>query len=482
MSKYEEYDPDTKILYDHLYEFIKESIPILRKNIDINSIPTKIKYEIKEIDGREKILRNPLPNWGRSSSYLEPISNLPSLHMAMKICNDYNQFNSLNGMYAQLFNAGTTFNSNNIPIRFLTDLINQENGFHFRKKTFEVLFQNLLNYTSSDKLSCHIVVPLDNFSIKQKSLQLDQDVRLRNLKSQELVDFINHYPFLSGFYGIISLPWFDTILEFDIDLNIDWFTQQDKSDPNLYLRKINKSDPSHIIKSKINQELVILRTFFKYQISSPTYIVDYNGWDPSIYRGGPVITLPWTRPYSFIQNQFVSNKMIKFRTFRNKFYSMRDDYQQRVFIAMRRFAFSMDKAYRGDRIMDNVAGLEGLLVDGKNEVSHKFAERIAILLEKNPTERINLIKEMKTAYGLRSSVAHGSIVADDFDKIVTLIKSGKPPKSKLINEFDELQQLEPKVKESLYNAIIICINKQTTDFKWDLSLMSTKVKPFESES
>ena len=50
--------------------------------------------------------------------------------MAIKICNDYNQFNSLNGMHAQLFNAGTTFNSNNIPIRFLTDLINQENGFH----------------------------------------------------------------------------------------------------------------------------------------------------------------------------------------------------------------------------------------------------------------------------------------------------------------------------------------------------------------
>ena len=47
MSKYEEYDPDTKILYDYLYKFVKESIPILRKNIDINSIPTIIKYEIK---------------------------------------------------------------------------------------------------------------------------------------------------------------------------------------------------------------------------------------------------------------------------------------------------------------------------------------------------------------------------------------------------------------------------------------------------
>ena len=323
-------------------------------------------------------------------------------------------------------------------------------------------------------------ISLNLCCVKQKSLQLDQDIRLRNLKSQDLVDLFNHYPFLSDFYGIGSLPWFDTILEFDIDLNIDWFTH--KCDPILFSRRMRESSPHHIIKSKINQELVILRTFFKCQISSPTYIVDYTGWDPSLYRGGPIITLPWTRPYSFIKNQYELNKMTKFRTFRNKFYSMRDDYQQRVFIAMRKFAFSMDKAYRGDRIMDNVAGLEGLLVDGKNEVSHKFAERIAILLEKNSKERINLIKEMKTAYGLRSTVAHGSIIADDFDGIVTLIKSGKQPKSKFINEFNELQKLEPKVMESLYNAIIICINKQTTDFKWDLSLMSTKVKPFESES
>ena len=85
---------------------------------------------------------------------------------------------------------------------------------------------------------------------------------------------------------------------------------------------------------------------------------------------------------------------------------------------MRKLAFSMEKLYGGDEILDLISGIEGLLFNTNTEVSHQCAERTAILIEHDCEKQKQLQKDLKFAYGLRSAVAHGDIVVDDRDSII----------------------------------------------------------------
>jgi hypothetical protein len=101
------------------------------------------------------------------------------------------------------------------------------------------------------------------------------------------------------------------------------------------------------------------------------------------------------------------------------------------------------------------------------------------LLEKDPKKREDLQKDMRDAYDLRSKVAHGSVVTDDINAITSKIHVGRQPKRNQIDEFNRIQELRKKTRKLLYQAILVCIDKQTTDFNWDSSLMGTKISPLK---
>ena len=107
-------------------------------------------------------------------------------------------------------------------------------------------------------------------------------------------------------------------------------------------------------------------------------------------------------------------------------------------------------------------------------------ENIALLLETYKIARKELYKSMKKAYDLRSDVAHGTAVADYFDSIISPINYEillYKNKKKTIAKMDMLQKLRPILKERLHQAILMCIDKQTTNFDWNSSIMSTRIDP-----
>ncbi len=55
--------------------------------------------------------------------------------------------------------------------------------------------------------------------------------------------------------------------------------------------------------------------------------------------------------------------------------------------------------------------LEALLSTSNQEVTHQIAERAAILLAKNGTERCNIYKKIKKLYGVRSKIVHGNAIS-----------------------------------------------------------------------
>lgn len=470
---------ETQMLHEKLYVFLKESIPILRKTVDIDSLPTLRRYHVEKDKDRVRIVPHDSSNWWQIR-VSEQILNLSSLHEAIDVCNKYQQIKSLNGNSSYAFGSGTSFYANNVPLSFLKELINRANGLKFRKKLFEAIFNDFLRYISpKDKSYACLVIPLDDLIITPMSVELEHDLRIRKLTEQELVDLINNCPILGHFYGTGFSRWFRCILEFDIPFKWSWLTQSQRDDRNSsLLALINAPQQYQVLKSKINQEIVILRAILNRKISSQTYAIDYRGWESVMFTGGGINYLPWARDKLSFPDPLTSKEIANYKKYRRKFLDLKDKkVQQRIFVAMRKLAFSMDKPYGGDQLMDTVSGLEGLLVDSTTEVRHKFAEHIAVLLEKDPKKREDLQTDMRYAYDLRSKVAHGSVVTDDIDAITSKIHVGQQPKRNQIDEFNRIQELRKKTRKLLYQAILVCIDKQTTDFNWDSSLMGTKISP-----
>ena len=77
-------------------------------------------------------------------------------------------------------------------------------------------------------------------------------------------------------------------------------------------------------------------------------------------------------------------------------------------------------------------------------------------------------------YTYRSEVAHGSTVANYLESILIKIYAGEQQKQKDIKRFNEIQRLHKILQPLLHEAILICIDNQTTEFNWDLSIMERR--------
>jgi hypothetical protein len=467
---------ETQLLYTSLYAFLKDSIPIIRKNIDISSLPTLIKYRIvKDDNGRIKVQKYNAPNYWQIE-FDGLLTNLTSLRNSLIACNKHSQIKAVDGKWSNAFNHGIHFHANYVPIHFLKELIDREKGIKFRKKTFNLIFNNFLKYISQEPKSfARIIIPLDGLNITSKTIKLEKDLRIKKLNPKELVDVINYCSIFGYFYGTGFSAWFKCVLELDIKFKWTWLSKSERNSGKVFLDVMNQTA---YIQPKINQEIIILRALINRPISSPTYAIDYREWDYVTFSGGVINYLPWVRSKHIFSEPLPSKLVLKYQKYRANLLNIKDDTtKQRIFVAMRKLAFSMDKPYSGDKLMDAVSGLEGLLVSSNKEVTHKFAERIPLLLEKDMNERKKLQKDLKIAYDLRSQLAHGSIAADYSDTIVTKQILGKKIKNKELSKSKDIQRLSHLLTQLLHKTILLCIDKKTTEFKWDESILGTKINP-----
>ncbi|ARK26112.1 hypothetical protein SporoP37_00560 [Sporosarcina sp. P37] len=72
------------------------------------------------------------------------------------------------------------------------------------------------------------------------------------------------------------------------------------------------------------------------------------------------------------------------------------------------------------KILSYCTALECLFTTGTLEVSHKIAERVAVLLGTTGEEKKELFKAVKKAYGHRSTIVHGSSLKGSEDSLVEL--------------------------------------------------------------
>lgn len=457
-------------LVDVLQEFVAEAMKYLRQHTEISQIPTVRRYTLHQEGGRTKILPSDQPNWWQVSRYMKPILQLDSYNAAIQACQKSSLLLKRNGQRANALNNGCSFHVALVPEQFITECIVRENGFRFHKSTVSDVFKSLIAFVSSttQNKAC-LVAPLDAVGIERKCINLDSDARIRRLSPDDVVNLVNRCPTLGHFFGHGLSSWFSTILE--IDFSFKWHWQDENiSNQKMSLENLQKMQSAEAVLShKLSEEIVVLRALLNKRICAPTYVIDYRGWNSVISTGGAIHHLPWQRIAHGFPIKFGKKESYHYSKYRTQFLNLKDETaKRRIFSAMRRLSAALDGAYAADRLFDAVAGLEGLLVASQTEVSHKFAERTALLIGGTANERIDLFEKMKKAYSLRSKVAHGGVVADD---LYLLLGSGKSSK-KQIDEFNSVNKLSGSCMQYLHMAITKSIAKGDVNFDWTRSVMS----------
>ena len=108
-------------------------------------------------------------------------------------------------------------------------------------------------------------------------------------------------------------------------------------------------------------------------------------------------------------------------------------------------------------------------------VSNNFAERVALLLGKTVKQRLSLQKDMKDAYDFRSKVAHGLVMTDKIDSLVSQASIGHKLTQKQLRELETVLKLRLLTRSLLHRAILVCIDRQTANFDWDSALLSSRL-------
>ncbi len=80
-------------------------------------------------------------------------------------------------------------------------------------------------------------------------------------------------------------------------------------------------------------------------------------------------------------------------------------------VAIRRFTSAIGEHHHEDKLIDLLIAAEALFLgDGEPELKHRFAERVALLLETEINARRSIYHLAKQAYDLRSKLVHGAAV------------------------------------------------------------------------
>lgn len=463
---------ENKVLHQKLYDFVREAIRVLSKTLTVGEIQILNRHNIERKDNMIFLYGG--EDW-RKLEGLRNLTNLTSLKEITDVCKRHDQIKSLNGKWSYAFDFGSSFTAENVPISFLLELLSRQTGCRLSKNLFDEVFNLFLGYISAkDKCYARVVVPLDNMQITGKVIDLGHDSRIRQLSAREHEEMRRYCPVLGLFYGTFFSPWFQCILEFDIPFQWSWVVR-DENDTRPFIQVTSSRARYHEIKRRINEEIVILRSLINCAVSAPTYFIDYRGWRHLDFAGGVINQLPWIRPSIPTSEEIKVKEINKYKRYRQKFLQMKGRETQRIFVAMRKLAFSMDKPYSGDQIMDMVSGLEGLLVGENTEVRHKFAERVALLLGKTVKQRLSLQKDMKDAYDFRSKVAHGLVMTDEIDSLVAQASIGHRLNRKQLKELEIVLKLRLSTRYLLHRAILVCIDGQTTNFDWDSALLSSQL-------
>ena len=398
-------------------------------------------------------------NFDHRMGNIDIISQLKSYRDALELCKIIPECKLLADK--QLFGLciGRGMSYKYIPLQFLLSMIFNERSYYFRQETFDKIFSDFMSILSNDHFSKAVVItPLIGLNSDIEIINLEIGIRIRKTTADEFVKLLNKFSNLDLYHTTSPFEQVTHLLE------IDWQFHWEFIDSSDYA-KIGNSSQAAIFQNrlKINEEIMILRALTKSCISIKGYCIDYQGWLADRSLGGFANSyhiLPWGLPTG--TSSYLLNKEIQaYLNYREKYLNLPENASKhKIFFAMRKLAFGLEKLYGCDEIFDTISGLEGLLVpamtNGKRtrEKQKKCINAVSSMFTGKIQDLASLKNDLEAAYRFRNDVAHGDITFDDPD-----ISLADPhPKDKYLKEICRIRKYRQITRETLFEAIKLCID------------------------
>ncbi|HBV22063.1 MAG TPA: hypothetical protein DEF07_10155 [Nitrosomonas sp.] len=221
-------------------------------------------------------------------------------------------------------------------------------------------------------------------------------------------------------------------------------------------------------KSKLNEEVCLMRCLLSEEIAVTTYALVRDGFPRDTWSGN-LISLPW-RPRNWFFKKHTNREVNNYKKLRMNFLSMHGKSGwENLLISMRRYAVAWENPFRADVLADIVAALEQLVVNDNTEVSYKLRIRIAHFLGKSDSDRKAIAKNIKDAYAYRSNVFHGGYVFDDPSQYAEAkrIKKEKGKQGNPFHHSNEVCRLISKMNDYYRDIIKILITRSECTINWE---------------
>jgi hypothetical protein len=265
--------------------------------------------------------------------------------------------------------------------------VSRANGFQFDERVFNELFDAFQKDIFSPDITVTELSPLMNVEMESNQIQIDDNVWLRQLSTNELEEWFNVETLLTP----QPLPTYE-LLELKSAIEI------------VYQQKRHSAFGSAGAREKVSRLLTAMRlltdasprlAFTKTRTSSFLTSGFGTRWTPSVLRHGPLAKIDKSQESGLVElyRKLGSGPNLT-----------------RIGLAVARWNSAADRLTEEDKLIDYWIALESLFVpDTTQELSYRTALRIAAFLGSNGIERKQIYEQMKESYRLRSEIVHGSI-------------------------------------------------------------------------
>lgn len=272
--------------------------------------------------------------------------------------------------------------------RLLHAYADKTKGFQFNEQTFDQLFDELRRDIESPDITVSELSPLMNVEIESDQIQIDNDIQLRQLSTDELEEWLNVETLLS------SQPL--TVQELlGLQSAVEVVYQQ---------KRYSALGPKADTREKVSRLLTAMRlitdasprlAFTKTRTSSLLTSGFSTIWGAFVFRFGPSAKVDKSQESGLLElyKKLGSGPNLT-----------------RIGLAIARWNSAADRLTKEDKLIDYWIALESLFVpDITQELSYRTTLRIAAFLGSNGVERKQIYEQMKESYRLRSEIVHGSI-------------------------------------------------------------------------
>lgn len=301
--------------------------------------------------------------------------------------------------------VGTPLGGSSLPdaenyMDYLLDLGMQGDRYVFDEEYFEAAYNSLEEVFYSDEIWFEAVAYLQGLRI-EKSARLADDLELSLLTESE----INNFPAtktrkMSGDPSVNQLCAVRT-----------WYPLAKVVGE--YSRSLEKADRARKVQLQANERIdEVINALRLARIENVYYHV-------ILHRASDLLPIA---PYNF-QSRFLGDPSWWLRQgaewvdrFREFWLNLQHaEVRRRKFlgVAVSRFSYGHERHRIEDRVLDLFIAAEALFLSEEGntgEITHRLSERAALFIGGSDTELCkHIFRFMKTAYGLRSTIAHGKI-------------------------------------------------------------------------